>query len=109
MARIDYAPGTRSEGIEHWKHVATSVEAQEKKGTHTYWFLADPENDDVLYSLERYRDEKYLWDVHVVSHLSARYDYVLSITHPSAAIQENMKNQKHIRTGLLLRLFESLE
>ncbi|KAH7087225.1 hypothetical protein FB567DRAFT_62862 [Paraphoma chrysanthemicola] len=93
MARIQYAPGTRIEGIEHWKHVAASVAKEEEEGTYTYWFLADPEDEDVLYSLERYKDEKYLWDVHV----------------PSKAIQENMKNQKHIRTGLLLRDFESSE
>ncbi|KAH7077025.1 hypothetical protein BKA63DRAFT_552824 [Paraphoma chrysanthemicola] len=93
MARIQYAPGTRIEGIERWKNVAASVATEEEGGTYTYWFLADPEDDDVLYSLERYKDEKYLWDVHV----------------PSKAIQENIKNQKHIRTGLLLRGFESGE
>ncbi|KAF2025804.1 hypothetical protein EK21DRAFT_92915 [Setomelanomma holmii] len=93
MAKINYAPGTRSQGIEQWQKVAASVEEYEKEGTHTYWFLADPKDGNVLYSLERYQDEKYLWDVHV----------------PSLAIQQNMKNQKYIRTGLLLRIFESVE
>ncbi|KAF2821734.1 hypothetical protein CC86DRAFT_426156 [Ophiobolus disseminans] len=92
MAKIDYVPGTRIEGIKHWRAVAASVEEHEKEGTHTYWFLADPEHEDVLYTLERYRDEKYLWDVHV----------------PSDAIQENKEKQKDIRTGLLLRCFESV-
>ncbi|CAO2648205.1 Nn.00g074720.m01.CDS01 [Neocucurbitaria sp. VM-36] len=93
MAKIQYAPGKRPEGIEHWKAVAASVAETEKEGTYTYWFLADPEDENVLYSLERYKDEAYLWDVHV----------------PSKAIQENIANQKHIRTGLLLRGFESVE
>lgn len=93
MAKIQYAAGKRAEGIEHWKRVAASVEETEKDGTYSYWFLADPEDENVLYSLERYKDEAYLWDVHV----------------PSKAIQENIANQKHIRTGLLLRGFESVE
>ena len=93
MAKIEYAPGTREEGVQHWQKVTASVEENEKDGTYTYWFLTDPENDQLLYSLERYRDEKYLWDVHV----------------PSAAIQENIEKQKHIRTGLVLRVFESVE
>lgn len=93
MAKIQYAPGTRSEGLKHWKNVVASVEADEKEGTYTYWFLTDPRDDDVLYSVERYRDESYLWDVHV----------------PSEAIQKNIEKQKSIRTGLLLRGFESVE
>ena len=93
VAKIDYAPGKRSEGIQHWKSVAASVEETEKEGTYTYWFLADPEDENVLYSLERYQDEAYLWDVHV----------------PSRAIQENIANQKHIRMGLVLRGFDSVE
>jgi quinol monooxygenase YgiN len=93
MGKIDYAPGTRCQGIAHWSKVAASVEEHEREGTHTYWFLTDTGNADVLYSLERYRDERYLWDIHV----------------PSLAIQQNIKTQKHIRTGLLLRQFESVE
>lgn len=93
MARINYAHGKRFEGIQHWKTVASSVEKTEQDGTYTYWFLADPEDENVLYSLERYKDEAYLWDVHV----------------PSQAIQENIASQKHIRSGLLLRGFESVE
>ena len=93
IAKIEYAPGTRSSGIEHWKHVAQSVEETEREGTYTYWFLTDPTSEITLYSLERYRDESYLWDMHV----------------PSKAIQENIKNQKSIRTGLVLRGFQSVE
>ncbi|KAF1844967.1 uncharacterized protein K460DRAFT_405246 [Cucurbitaria berberidis CBS 394.84] len=93
LAKIEYASAMRSKGIEFWKHVAKEVEENEKEGTYTYWFLADPEDENTLYSLERYRDEGYLWDVHV----------------PSRAIQDNIKNQKHIRTGLVLRGFESVE
>ena len=92
LAKIDYVSGTRDEGIQHWSSVAAFVKESEE-GTHTYWFLADPEDEDVLYTLERYRDEKYLWDTHV----------------PSSAIQENKNKQKDIRTGLLLRGFESVE
>lgn len=93
MAKIQYAAGTRSQGIEHWKHVAASVEKTEKEGTHTYWFLTEPENENVLYSLERYKDAAYLWDVHV----------------PSDAIQQNIQKQKDIRTSLDLRVFASIE
>ncbi|KAF2713318.1 hypothetical protein K504DRAFT_517307 [Pleomassaria siparia CBS 279.74] len=93
MAKIQYAPGTRSHGIEHWKSVAASVDETEKEGTYTYWFLTDPEDEDVLFSLERYKSEEYLWNVHV----------------PSAAIQDNIAKQKGIRIGLVLRGFESVE
>lgn len=93
MAKITYVPGKRSKGIEHWTNVAASVNKSEKEGTYSYWFLADPDDENVLYSMERYKDESYLWDVHV----------------PSAAIQDNIKNQKNIRSGLLLRGFESIE
>lgn len=93
MAKIQYAPGMRSQGIEQWQKVAASVEEKEKEGTYSYWFLTDPDDADVLYSLERYKDAAYLWDVHV----------------PSEAIQQNIQRQKDIRTGLLLRVFASVE
>lgn len=92
VAKITYSPGTRAEGIKHWQNVATSVKETEEEGTHAYWFLADPEDEDILYSMELYKDKEYLWDVHV----------------PSAAIQGNMKAQKDIRTGLELRAFKTV-
>ena len=92
MAKITYAPGTREEGIEHWREVAASVEDQEKEGTRAYWFLSDTEDKNILYSLELYKDKEYLWDVHV----------------PSKAIQDNMAKQKEIRKGLELKVFKTL-
>ena len=92
MAKINYFPGTRTEGITHWDTVGKAVEVTEEEGTFCYWFLADKEDVNILWSLEMYKDEEYLWDVHV----------------PSKAIQSNIATQKEIRSGLGMRVFETI-
>ena len=85
-ASLSYKPGTRNQGKEEWKKVASYVEASEEE-TYTYLLLEDVNGPDMLCSFERYVTEEFLWDVHV----------------KSPALVHNMEAQKDIRTGRCLR------
>jgi hypothetical protein len=79
------------DGIEHWKEVAATVEANEKE-TYTYLFSEDLDDEQRLCSVERYSSQSFLKEVHI----------------PSKAIQQNMAKQKDIRTGLRLHFMTQL-
>lgn len=91
IGEVAYAPGTRPEGITHWKSVADFVLRQEPE-TLTYLFLADEENPDVLYTFERFTGHE------------AKAFHV-----GSSIISSNIQVQKDIRIGLKLRFWEESE
>ena len=91
LAEIEYHKGKRTEGIEHWKTVAASVEMNENQ-TYTYLFSEDMEDEQRLCSIERYSSQNYLKDVHI----------------PSDAIQGNIARQKDLRSGLRLHFLTQL-
>ncbi|PGH28175.1 hypothetical protein AJ80_00065 [Polytolypa hystricis UAMH7299] len=86
-ARVRYKPGLRPQGIKHWTETASAVEKHELD-TYGYWFLADTDDEDVLWSFEIYKDKDFLWDVHV----------------PSPPLVKNKEAQKDIRVAEALNL-----
>jgi quinol monooxygenase YgiN len=83
VGELDYKPDTIPTTIPYWKAV---VEAgrNEEPGTLSYGICKDPKDKDKLYCLEVYESKDYLMDVHA----------------KSQAIQESIKNTKHLRNGL---------
>lgn len=93
IASIRYEPGTRDEGAKHWKRVTDAVDRLEK-GTLSYCFVKSCEDENILFSLERYESKEYFQNVHI----------------PSQAIAANIKVQKDIRTlgGLSHRFWKEV-
>ena len=91
-ASISYKPGSRSQGREEWKKVASYVESSEEE-TDTYLLLEDVNDPDVLCTFERYATEQFLWNVHV----------------KSPALVHNIDAQKDIRTRRCLRRFKLVD
>lgn len=83
FADLSYQSGTVAQSLPYWKEVVETGRNDEP-GTLVYGVLKNPANQDKLYVLEAYESKQYLADVHV----------------PSRAIQESVKNTKHLRTGL---------
>ena len=79
-ASILYKPGSRAAGLALWSNITASVE-QAEEHTYTYLFLADAEDENVVWSFERYENQKYLRDIHIASD----------------AIQQNIEHQKDMR------------
>jgi quinol monooxygenase YgiN len=83
FADLGYQSGTVPQSLPYWKEVVETGRNDEP-GTLMYGVLKDPASPDKLYVLEAYESAQYLADVHV----------------PSKAIQDSVKNTKHLRTGL---------
>jgi quinol monooxygenase YgiN len=85
VAEIEYKPGTIPEAIPYWKAVVEEGRNNEP-GTLMYGIAKDNDagNENMLYALEGYESKDYLYDVHV----------------KSSAIQESIKNTKHLRNNL---------
>ncbi|OIW28611.1 hypothetical protein CONLIGDRAFT_670416 [Coniochaeta ligniaria NRRL 30616] len=83
FAELEYKPGTVAQSIPYWKAVVEEGRNNEP-GTLMYGIVRDPEAENMLYALEVYESKDYLYDVHVKSN----------------AIQESIKNTKHLRNNL---------
>lgn len=83
FAELDYKPDTVQQSIPYWKAVVETGR-QDEPGTVVYGILKDPKESNKLFALEVYESKEYLTNVHV----------------PSKAIQESIKNTKHLREGL---------
>jgi hypothetical protein len=87
IGQVTYASNTRSKGILQWQNVADVVAREEPK-TLTYWFLADKENEEILFDFERFTDSE-----------AKKFHADATI------IAENIQSQKDIRIGLKLRFW----
>jgi quinol monooxygenase YgiN len=83
VAELDYKPGTVPQTISYWNAVVEEGRNNEP-GTLMYGIAKDPDNENMLYALEVYESKDYLYDVHIKSN----------------AIQESIKNTKHMRNNL---------
>lgn len=83
VAELEYKPGAVPQTIPYWKAVVEEGRNNEP-GTLMYGIAKDPEDENILYALEVYESKDYLYDVHVKSN----------------AIQESIKNTKHLRNNL---------
>ncbi|CAH0025744.1 unnamed protein product [Clonostachys rhizophaga] len=83
IAELDYVPGGVETSTPYWKAVVDTGRDKED-GTLLYGLLKDPSAENKLYTFEAYESPEYLKSVHV----------------PSDAVSENIKNTKHLRTGL---------
>lgn len=83
VAELDYKPDMVQKSIPYWKAVVDTGREQEP-GTLVYGILKDPAEQNKLFTVEAYENKEYLTDVHV----------------KSKAIEESIKNTKHLREGL---------
>lgn len=83
LAELDYKPDTVQKSIPYWKAVVETGRENEP-GTLVYGILKDPKEQHKLFTVEAYESKEYLTDVHV----------------KSKAIEESIKNTKHLRDGL---------
>ncbi|KAB5554916.1 hypothetical protein GE09DRAFT_1122808, partial [Coniochaeta sp. 2T2.1] len=83
IAEIDYQPGGVEKSIPYWKAVVEEGRNNEP-GTLLYGIVKDKDDENKLFAIEIYESKEYLYDVHV----------------KSKAIEESIKNTKHLRTGL---------
>lgn len=83
FAELDYIPGGVETATPYWKAVVDTGRDHEE-GTLVYGVAKDTTRENRLNTIEAYESPAYLKDVHV----------------PSNAIQESIKNTKHLRTGL---------
>jgi quinol monooxygenase YgiN len=83
FATLDYKPDTIPTSLPYWKAVVDTSKNDEL-GTLLYGICKDPADGNKLYTLEAYESKEYLTNVHV----------------KSKAIEESIKNTKHLRDGL---------
>lgn len=83
IAELDYKPDTVQQSIPYWKAVADTGREKEA-GTLVYGILRDPKEQNKLFTVEAYDSKEYLLDVHA----------------KSKAVDESIKNTKHLREGL---------
>lgn len=83
FADLTYQPGTASQSLPYWKAVVDTG-LNDEPGTLVYGVMKDPQNTDKIFVFEAYESPEYLADVHV----------------PSQAIQNSIRDTKHLRTGL---------
>jgi quinol monooxygenase YgiN len=83
FAALDYLPDQANVSLPYWKDVVTAGRDDEP-GTFVYGIAKDPATADKLFTIEAYESEAYLREVHV----------------KSKAIEESIKNTKHLRKGL---------
>jgi quinol monooxygenase YgiN len=69
--------------LPYWQAVVDTTE-KEEPGSLLYGICKDPGNPEKLYTIEAYKSEEYLRGVHV----------------KNKAIEESVRNTKHLRTGL---------
>src|ERR1700710_800252 len=81
--QIIYKPDTLAESLPYWKQVVQSSKEQEPK-TLVYGIAKDPKDPNSLFSVEAYENEAALKEVHV----------------KSKAIDDSIKNTKHLRESL---------
>lgn len=80
IASVRFKREQRKDGLALFSTIANAVEAEEK-GAYTYLFMEDVEDEGLLWSFERYIDEQFLRETHIM-----RDD-----------IQENIDLQKEMR------------
>lgn len=80
---VEYTENGLDQSLSYWKDVFETTQ-QKEEGTLSYSLCRDVEDPKILRTVEVYTSEEYLWDVHA----------------KSDALAENVKNTKHLRTGL---------
>ncbi|KAF2422866.1 hypothetical protein EJ08DRAFT_689954 [Tothia fuscella] len=83
VGEIGYKPDQIPTSIPHWAAVVNTTKDDEP-GALVYGIYKSVGDPNQLYSVEAYESKEFLWDVHV----------------KSKAIEESVKNTKHLRTGL---------
>jgi len=80
---VEYQAGKMVESMPYWKNVFSTTQTEEA-GSLVYALCSDHAKPDVMRTVEVYESKEYLWDPHA----------------KSDAVVENVKNTKHLRTGL---------
>lgn len=83
LGTVDYVDGGLDKSLPYWKDIFETTD-QSEEGTLSYSLCKDREQPDKLRTIEVYKDSEYLWTTHA----------------KSRAVAENVKNTKHLRTGL---------
>lgn len=64
VASISYKPGKREESLDSWSPIVSSIE-RDAKEVYTYLLLADSQDENLLWSIERFQNQDYQRQVHV--------------------------------------------